>query len=129
MKEFEKAIRDYAAVGVPQIEEGGNGTIIIRWDMQPNIVDGKTEGVVSWAKWFDRFPTLGELVEAMIRVRYSISDELALLRQRDTKPEEFAEYNTFVEAAKVEAKTLLSINAAPAAEAPAQEEPAEGEQE
>lgn len=37
-----------------------------------------------------------------IREKYSIDDELAILRQRDTKPEEFAEYNAFVEMVKAE---------------------------
>ncbi len=37
-----------------------------------------------------------------IRGVYSIDDELAILRQRDTKPEEFAEYNAFVEQIKAE---------------------------
>lgn len=32
-----------------------------------------------------------------IREKYSIDDELAILRQRDTKPEEFQEYFEFVE--------------------------------
>ena len=37
-----------------------------------------------------------------IREVYSIDDELAILRQRDTKPHEFAEYNAFVERIKAE---------------------------
>lgn len=37
-----------------------------------------------------------------IREVYSVDDELAILRQRDTKPEEFAEYNAFVEKIKAE---------------------------
>lgn len=37
-----------------------------------------------------------------IREKYSIDDELAILRQRDTKPVEFAEYNTYVEQIKEE---------------------------
>lgn len=37
-----------------------------------------------------------------IREVYSIDDELAILRQRDSKPEEFAEYNAFVEKVKAE---------------------------
>ena len=37
-----------------------------------------------------------------IREKYSIDDELAILRQRDTKPEEFANYNAFVEQIKAE---------------------------
>lgn len=39
-----------------------------------------------------------------IRTKYSVDDELAILRQRDTKPEEFAEYNDFVEQIKAEEK-------------------------
>lgn len=37
-----------------------------------------------------------------IRAVYSLDDELAILRQRDSKPEEFAEYNAFVEKVKAE---------------------------
>ena len=37
-----------------------------------------------------------------IREVYSIDDELAILRQRDSKPYEFAEYNAFVEQIKAE---------------------------
>ena len=35
-----------------------------------------------------------------IRKKYSINQELAILRQRDTKPSEFEEYNAFVEQIK-----------------------------
>lgn len=41
-------------------------------------------------------------VVSRIREVYSVDDELAILRQRDTKPEEFAEYNAFVEKIKAE---------------------------
>ena len=41
-------------------------------------------------------------VVARIRERYSVDDELAILRQRDTKPDEFAAYNRFVEQIKAE---------------------------
>ena len=37
-----------------------------------------------------------------IREKYSVDDELAILRQRDSKPDEFAAYNDFVEQIKVE---------------------------
>lgn len=49
------------------------------------------------------------LVDKKIRQRYSISSELAILRQRDTKPEEFAKYNAYAEACKVEAKAELGM--------------------
>ena len=41
-------------------------------------------------------------VVARIRERYSVDDELVILRQRDTKPDEFAAYNDFVERVKRE---------------------------
>ena len=49
------------------------------------------------------------LVNNKVRERYSVSDELAILRQRDTKPEEFAAYNDFVEQCKAEVKSELGI--------------------
>ena len=42
-----------------------------------------------------------------IRAKYSVDDELAILRQRDAKPEEFSEYNAFVEQIKAEEKTAI----------------------
>lgn len=49
----------------------------------------------------------GDLVNKKIRRRYSISEELAMLRQKDEKPEEFALYNDYVEGCKAEAKAEL----------------------
>jgi hypothetical protein len=49
----------------------------------------------------------GELVEQLIRERYTLGAELAILRQRDTKPEEFAEYNAYAEKCKTQAKEQL----------------------
>jgi hypothetical protein len=45
-------------------------------------------------------------VVSRIRERYSVDDELAILRQRDSKPEEFAEYNDFVEKVKAEERAV-----------------------
>ena len=50
-----------------------------------------------------------ELVEELIRQRYTISQELAIHRQRDTKPTEFANYNAYCEECKVEAKRVLGL--------------------
>ena len=36
-------------------------------------------------------------IENAIREKYSASDEFAILRQRDEKPEEYKEYYDFVE--------------------------------
>ena len=50
-----------------------------------------------------------QLVEKKIRAKYSVSAELAILRQRNSKPEEFSEYNAFCELCKSEAKNELNI--------------------
>ena len=52
----------------------------------------------------------GSLIEKKIRLRYSLSAELAVLRQRDSKPEEFAQYNEYVEQCKAEVKEMLEVN-------------------
>lgn len=44
------------------------------------------------------------ITEMNIRKKYSLSQELAILRQRDSKPEEYAEYNVYCEQCKVEAR-------------------------
>lgn len=46
----------------------------------------------------------GQKVERLIRQRYSLSEELALLRQRESKPEEFAAYNAYCEECKQQVK-------------------------
>lgn len=52
-------------------------------------------------------PTYEERVVQLIRERYDLDAELAILRQRDSKPEEFAEYNSYCEECKVQAKDTL----------------------
>jgi len=54
--------------------------------------------------------TEGDIVDAMLRTKYSMSQEFAILRQRDSKSEEFNEYNTFAEQCKTIAKSLLVNN-------------------
>lgn len=44
-----------------------------------------------------------ETVNRLVRERYSLSDELALLRRRDSAPEAFAAYDAFVEDCKARA--------------------------
>lgn len=46
-------------------------------------------------------------VDALIRLRYTIADELALLRQRDTKPDEFASYHAYAEQCKAKARAEI----------------------
>ena len=51
-------------------------------------------------------PTYEERVVQLIRERYDLDAELAILRQRDSKPEEFAEYYAYVEECKAKAKEV-----------------------
>lgn len=46
-------------------------------------------------------------VSELIRARYSIDDEVAILRQRDSKPEEFDTYNSYAESCKQQAREEL----------------------
>lgn len=48
-------------------------------------------------------------IERRIRQKYSLNSELAILRQRDSKPEEYAEYNAYVEQCKAEVKALFGM--------------------
>ncbi len=48
-----------------------------------------------------------KLIESLIRKKYSISNELAILRKRDTKVQEFNEYYAYVEEAKRVAKAKI----------------------
>ena len=45
-----------------------------------------------------------ERVVSLIRQRYSLDEELAIQRQRDTKPEEFSEYFAYCEECKEKAR-------------------------
>lgn len=56
---------------------------------------------------FDKIRYYPELVSRKIRVKYTQDDELAILRQRDEKPDEFKEYNDFAEKCKQEAKNEI----------------------
>ena len=54
--------------------------------------------------------TYEQKVVALIREKYSIDEELAIQRQRETKVSEFNEYNSYCEKCKSKAKEL-STNA------------------
>jgi hypothetical protein len=55
----------------------------------------------SWLKSYEAY------VEQKVAERYTIKQELSILRKRDTNPAEFAEYNEYVEQCKAEAKALF----------------------
>ena len=53
--------------------------------------------------------TYEERVQTLIREQYSIADELAILRQRDTKPDEFAAYFEYAEQCKTQAEKQMQL--------------------
>lgn len=53
------------------------------------------------------------LVEEAVSEKYTIRQEIAILRQRDRKPEEFAEYDSFVEACKRDLKKAIGMEEEP----------------
>lgn len=57
----------------------------------------------SWERLYEN-----EIVRR-IRKKYSINQELAILRQRDTKSEEFAAYDAYVEECKAAVKEDFEI--------------------
>lgn len=48
-------------------------------------------------------------VDAEIRKRYSVSQEFAILRQRDEKPEEYAAYFAYCEECKAYVKQKMEV--------------------
>lgn len=61
----------------------------------------KEVSVESWERLYE-----SEIIRR-IRKRYSLNQELAILRQRDIKHEEFAEYHAYVEQCKSEVKIKM----------------------
>ena len=49
-----------------------------------------------------------EAVDNEIRKRYSVSEEFAILRQRDSKPEEYSVYYAYCEECKAYVKKMIA---------------------
>ncbi len=58
-----------------------------------------------------------QVISAVIAGRYSLDDQIAILRQKDTKPEEYQAFYDFAE--EVKAKVTAEFAARAAAEAKA----------
>lgn len=73
-----------------------------RWEeVSPDVV----ETAQSSAEAEERYR---RIVNERIRHRYDLDAELAILRQRDDKPEEFAAYSAYAEECKAEAKATIN---------------------
>ena len=97
------------------IQDIGNGNYYVNMDIhevrnEMPSGDGETQTHVTYEYESVRiigYPTYGATVEALIRERYTESDELAIQRQRDTKPEKFTEYDNFCEECKAKARPVF----------------------
>lgn len=77
-----------------------NGAIVYEYEAAPEATeDGMETSTVPM--------DYGETVNGLIRRKYTLSEELAILRQRDTKAEEFEAYNDYAESCKEEARLLI----------------------
>lgn len=77
-----------------------NGAIVYEYEEAPETTEDGTE--TSTVPMY-----YGETVNGLIRRKYTLSEELAILRQRDTKAEEFEAYNAYAESCKEEARLLI----------------------
>lgn len=77
-----------------------NGAIVYEYVDAPEATDNGTETSPVPMDY-------GETVNGLIRQKYTLSEELAILRQRDTKAEEFEAYNAYAESCKEEARLLI----------------------
>lgn len=100
--------KSYSTTRPEKVAQYDHSHVILSYNVEPvEATEGREAGF--------EFDTLivskaekGSIVEAIIRERYSISDELGIQRQRSTKEAEFNEYNDFVEAAKATADAILA---------------------
>lgn len=94
---------------------------VVEYFNEPLIADGKqifnpSEEMILAAGWEEYtpeetaseeyVPTYEERVVELIRERYSIDDEIAILRQKDTKQEEYQAWYAYCEQCKQEAREL-----------------------
>lgn len=74
------------------------------------MIDDKMQTLIDMAIAFNKQNELyPQLVEYLIRQRYTISQELAIHRQRTSKKAEFNNYNNYCEECKIKAKELLNL--------------------
>ena len=89
-----------------------NEIVICRNDVQ--VINPTEEMIFSdgWQEFFvpeaeSYIPTYEERVEQLIREKYNVNQELAIQRQRDTKPGEFEDYFAYCEVCKAKAKNEI----------------------
>lgn len=82
----------------------------VRWDCT-EVTEGEGEEALVFITYKEMVltdkPNYEMIASALIRVKYSLDAELAIQRQRESKPDDFAEYNDFCEVCKAEAREIV----------------------
>ena len=89
----------------PEITTPGN-------ELREAYTDNGDRITVTWVEYTPEpapEPSYEDQVVALIRECYSFDDELAILRQQNRKPEEFAAYDDYCEACKAQVKQKLGM--------------------
>ena len=78
-------------------------------DMTPDEIAAREQATAQAER--ERWQTIPyeDAVDSEIRKRYSVSQEFAILRQKDEKPDEYAEYYTYCEQCKAYVKERKGI--------------------
>ena len=94
-----------------QCKKYENGRIVLDFikeqKRQEKILKNKKEQYINSQEYKEN--RYCDLVDDKIRQRYSLSQELAILRQKNTKNQEYIEYNNYCEQCKLEAKIELGM--------------------
>lgn len=79
------------------------------WEATPEeIAEMEAAQAAMEREYWESIP-YGEAVDNKIRERYSISQEFAILRQRDEKPDEYAAYFAYCEECKAFVKSKKEV--------------------
>lgn len=79
---------------------------LVRWDAEERTEDDRVVVTYNETVMRER-PDYASVASMLIRTKYSLDAELAIQRKREVKPEDFAEYDAFCEAAKAEARKVM----------------------
>jgi hypothetical protein len=78
-------------------------------DMTPEEITEMEAQTAERERQYWQTTTYDDAVDAEIRKRYTVSQEFAILRQRDEKPVEYAEYYVYCEQCKAYVKEKQSL--------------------
>ena len=89
----------------PRIQDLGNGTSHFNFNVEKEEATEDTDVNYNYNQVVvDNPVNYSSIVAALVKLKYTVNDEIALLRQQATKPAEYQAYYDYVEECKVLAK-------------------------